>query len=261
MPTVIRMSCVVIVLVLVGAPRVADAGDPAIRKPKAVAALDHLARATKLYNVRSFEEAAREYKAGALVEAAPVFDYNLGQCYRQLGRYKEAIWHYERFIKTSPETPERNESVTGFIAQMRAELENRAMTAPPTEPAASAAVPTVPPIAAAPAVGSPAPEPWYADGVGWGLAAGGVIALGGSAALLVSAAGLDDDANHTSMQRASDELHDRAYTRSLAGAALGIGGVALLATGIVKLVVTPTARTETAGVAIAPGGVSVFGRF
>lgn len=34
-----------------------------------------------------------EYNAGALVEPAPVFDYNLGQSYRQLGKYREALWH------------------------------------------------------------------------------------------------------------------------------------------------------------------------
>jgi len=136
------------------------AADPPIRKPALAAALDHLARATKLYNVRSFEEAADEYKAGALIEPAPVFDYNLGQCYRQLGRYKEAIWHYERFLKASPETPERNESVTGFIAQMRAELESRAMTAPPIEPAPLVTVQrNAAPVAR--------PEPWYRDRAGW----------------------------------------------------------------------------------------------
>jgi hypothetical protein len=263
MPYVHRACCLMI-LVLIGASGVASAGDPAIRKPRAEAALDHLARATKLYNVRSFEEAASEYKAGALIEPAPVFDYNLGQCYRQLGRYKEAIWHYERFVKTSPETPEHNDSVGKFIAQMHAELDKRAMTEPPTEPA-SAMTPSPPPVA--PIVVGPsaiAIDHWYADRVGWGIAAGGLLALAGSAGLFASAAGLDDDANHTPTQRASDELHDRAHTRSLVAAGIGIGGVALLAAGIVKLAVTPGRRSEpvaTWGFGITPGGVTASGRF
>ena len=264
MTSVMCSCCLMLAFTLLGGSRLAFAGDPAIRKPRAEAALDHLARATKLYNVRSFDEAASEYKAGALIEPAPVFDYNLGQCYRQLGRYKEAIWHYERFVKTSPETPEHNESVGKFIAQMHAELDKRAMTEPPTEPA-PAATPSPPSVAPVPVVRSATEiDPWYADRVGWALAAGGVLALAGSGGLFASAAGLDDDANHTPTQRASDELHDRAHTRALVAAGTGIGGIALLAGGIIKLVMTPDAHPETVaawGIRIAPTGVSAFGRF
>jgi tetratricopeptide (TPR) repeat protein len=64
-------------------------------KPATPEAREHLTRGNRLYGVRSFEEAIAEYKAGALVEPAPVFDYNLGQCFRQLRRYREALWYYE----------------------------------------------------------------------------------------------------------------------------------------------------------------------
>lgn len=222
------------IVLLLGTVAVTTA-EPAIGKPIGAAALDHLARATKLYNVRSFEEAAAEYKAGALIEPAPVFDYNLGQCYRQLGRYKDAIWHYERFLRASPETVVHNASVATFISQMRAELESRAMTAPPTEPAAAV------PLNAAPV--APAREHWYADRVGWALTASGVLALGGSVALLRRASELADDANHTASQRASDELHDRADVCTVVGTAMSVGGIALVATGVIKLAFTPDGIT------------------
>jgi hypothetical protein len=114
-----------------------------LAKPAAAEARNHLVLGNKLYGVRSFDEAAAEYKAGALVEPAPVFDYNLGQCFRQLGKYQEAIWHYERFLTRGNPQGELLDAVNGFIAQMKSELEKRAMTQKPTEPAPSPAAPAV----------------------------------------------------------------------------------------------------------------------
>lgn len=249
-----RPLLLALVLVLATA-RGAAADDPPIAKPASPVALAHLARATRLYNVRSFEAAAEEYKAGALVEPAPVFDYNLGQCYRQLGRYEDAIWHYDRFLKASPDTPERAAVVAGFIAQMRGELEKRAMVAPPTDPAPA---PIVPPNAAA-ATGV-ATAHWYDDRTGWVLAGGGVLALAGSAGLLASAAALDEDANATAMQSASADLHERAGTRLRLGAVVGIAGFGLVTAGAIKLWSTPADR-RTIALAITPGGFIASGRF
>src|SRR3569623_1631264 len=97
---VVRSCSLLLALVLTTGTAIAD---PSLLKPKQAAALEHLDKASKLYYVRSFEEAANEYKAGALIEPAAIFDYNLAQCYRQLHRYPEAIWHYQRFIKQSPQ--------------------------------------------------------------------------------------------------------------------------------------------------------------
>lgn len=233
----------------------ARADDPPIRKPASAAALEHLARATKLYNVRSFAEAADEYKAGALEEPAPVFDYNLGQCYRQLGRYDDAIWHYERFVKSSPETPVRNEIVATFIAQMRAERASRARSAPPTDPAPPPF--EAPPNAAATRV---ATARWYDDRAGWALVVGGVATLGGSAVLLASAAGLHEDANHTAAQRASADLRDRAESRAQVGVLLGVVGIGLGVAGGIKLWSTPD-DPRAPVIALSPAGVTVLGRF
>lgn len=266
----LRICCTSAVIALVSSSAYAE---PAIRKPKAAEALDHLARGNKLYNVRSFEEASVEYKAGAVVEPAPIFDYNLGQCYRQLKRYQDAIWHYERFVKSSPNTPEHVASVQKLIADMKAELDSKAMREPPTEPGptAEAPVPTLAPKQPEPAVAPrtvdvpppPRGEPWYTDAVGWGLTGVGALGVVVSAGLLVNASGLDDDADTASSQQQSTALRDKADTRRLLGTVIGIGGVALVASGIIKLAIHPRedASMRVTHVGLAPTGLTLFGQF
>ena len=115
---------VTVVVVVLGVLRtVGPAQADALSKPTSPEARSHLALGNRLYGVRSFEEATGEYKAGALIEPAPVFDYNLGQCYRQLGKYQEALWHYERFRTRGSPQGELLDAVNHFITQMSAELD------------------------------------------------------------------------------------------------------------------------------------------
>jgi tetratricopeptide (TPR) repeat protein len=106
--------------------------DP-LAKPTNVVARDYLTTGNRFYRLREFEKAIEEYKAGAVREDSPIFYYNLGQCYRQLGRYEDAIWHYERFLERGKPTGEVEASVRDFIVQMRGELEKKAMKQPPIE--------------------------------------------------------------------------------------------------------------------------------
>src|SRR5690348_7410836 len=94
---------VVLISFIVASKAVAGFADP-LGKPSKTEARDHLDRGNNLYNIGSFEDAIIEYKAGALIEPAPVFDYNLGQSYRQLGKYQEALWHYDRFLNKGQPT-------------------------------------------------------------------------------------------------------------------------------------------------------------
>lgn len=250
-----------------------------LSKPEAGEARSHLALGNKLYGVRSFDKAVEEYKAGALVEPAPVFDYNLGQCYRMLGRYDEAIWHYERFLSRGNPQGEILDAVKGFLTQMRSELEKKAMTQKPVEPG------PVQGLEAAPgqtldAVHSPsrnaAPalaidrqlaarrtEEWYDDRWGWALAGSGVIGLAVGGGLLISGSNLSHDANAAGSQREYDRLHDKANTRSVIGAVVGIGGAGLLLTGVIKLAVNPKETSSVArwNVAASDDRLIVFGAF
>jgi len=261
-----------VVLVLAIGARLAVADDE-IAKPTTVVARDRVTAGNRLYRVRQFEKALEEYKAGALKEDAPVFYYNLGQCYRQLGRFEEAIWHYQRFLNRANPLPEKyKQAVEDFISDMKAELDKKVMTRPPTDAAPGS---TMFPNRPAPnesishvasVLDRAESEPWYADGLGWGLTGSGVVGSGVSMWLLLDAAGLDDDANHESSQVTQTALRNRAGDRRLAGTIVGVVGGAALLTGILKLAIAPKDRQRRStatdlALGLTGNGIVVQGRF
>ena len=260
--TTIRIMCLV-TLVVAAISRPARADDE-IAKPSAEEAREHLAKGTRHYRLREFDEAIKEYKDGALIEDAAVFYYDLGQCYRQLGRLEDAIWHYQRFLdRANPLPPKYKKAAEDFIHDMKAEVDKR-VVAKPLEPATTAPV-TVTPTPRTITVVDP-PEPWYADGFGWGLTGTGAVATGISIWLLVDAKSLDDQANASASQQTQNDLRDRADQRRLAGTIVGVAGGLAIVTGIVKLAITPAPRTRTIDaraldLVVTPSGLAVAGRF
>jgi tetratricopeptide (TPR) repeat protein len=257
-------------------PRAAFAGDP-LARPASREARQHLDKGNKLYNIRSFDDAITEFKAGALIEPAPVFDYNLGQAYRQLGKYQDALWHYDRFMKYGEPTGELRDAVMSFTAAMRAHIANRALTMPPTaaappdrstEQATLAKTRATTPESATHTRNiesiRPVEHPDGPDWIGWSLAGSGVVALGVSGVLLYSASSLNGRANTELDARARDDLHDQASTRNTAGIVIGVGGLVLTAVGVIKLAVHPrhpASSTATLDVGITSDGVFVLGHF
>jgi hypothetical protein len=244
---------------------VAFAGNP-LARPIKQAAREHLDRGNRLYNTRSFDEAVIEFKAGALVEPAPVFDYNLGQAYRQFSKYQEALWHYQRFLTRGDPKGELLDAVNNFITQMKSELERKAMNQPPAEPGLTPGFdPTKPAALRVRDDNSMIQrrEPWYRDRFGLGLAGVGIggLAVGGS--LLIDGASLNRDSNRNPDQQVSDQLHGKASTRKLLGTVIGIGGAGLFVTGIIKLALPHEvpARGATWGLAVSGRGVVAFGTF
>lgn len=246
--------------------------DP-LSKPKSAAAREHLAQGNKLYNLRSFALAVDQYKAGAMLESAPVFDYNLGQSFRKLGKYEEAIWHYERFLKRGQPEGKLLDLVTNFIEQMKAELNRKAMTEQPDDPEprdgqppasnpTTQQPPSTPTTPAQPI--APQPAPWYADGIGWGLGGAGLLAGGAAVWLFVSASDLDKKAELEMQESRAEALRDRASSRRLFGTFVGIGGGALLVGGVVKLVLRPKSERPSAtswNLGVSSAGIVVVGRF
>ena len=240
----VAVPTLVMIVVGIGVPcRMPAAQASPLSKPALAEARDHLARGNNLYNIRSFDEAVAEYKAGALIESAPVFDYNLGQCYRLTGKYQEAIWHYERFLDRGKPEGKLLDAVNDFLAQMKSELEKKAMTQKPTEPA-----PTTAPVVSRPppstqAVPQPDPraarsaETWYSDSFGWGLAGVGVVGIAVGGGFLSNASSLRADANASTNQEEYNRLSDKASTRTVLGAGIGIAGAGLLVAGIIKLAI------------------------
>lgn len=232
-------------------------------RPTKQEAIAHLTQGNAHYKVRDFEEAVTEYKAGALIEAAAIFDYNLGQCYRQLAKYPDAIWHYERYLRSGVATQPETASINKWITEMRAEMEQHAKSTPPTEPAAMQPQPQLQPQ---PSVARERVQPWSHDAFGWGLVGAGVALAGVGTALLIDAASLRSDANGVPSQEQQNALHDKADSRALGGTILAIGGGALVVAGIIKLAVrdrdnSPSTTVSDWNLGVSARGMFVFGHF
>jgi len=246
---------------LVAAAVVGDArAEPAPRKPTHTEAVTRYTRAARLYGNAAFADAIAEFKAAALVEPAPAIDFNLGVCYRLLGErdqdpgakrqhYTDAIWHYERFIKTSPETPELAAEVEKLVDTMRAEIDAMQTSSPSPTSARET---------------TKAPGPFYADTIAWVVLGSGVAMVGIAGGLYWNASSLREDANATPDQKEQNVLRDRADTRSLIGTTLVVIGGGVTIAGLIKLIAhdrAPTHSKPTVDVGVWQQGITAFGRF
>jgi serine/threonine protein kinase len=232
------------------------------KKLAAPEARRHLAQGNKLYNIRSFDQAIEEYKAGALVEEAPVFDYNLGQAFRQLGKYEEAIWHYERFLNRGDPQGEVLDAVNGFLAQMKSELAKQAMTQKPIKPGGASnpsqelqASQNTPQDTHPPQVNSVAEtarSPWtMTRGIALGLASTGLVSLAAGVVFGLQTQGLKNDvAQLCPMNPCVDAnkvnmLTDRAGTRAtLANVSYGVGAGMIAGAAILWYIGAPSAASS-----------------
>lgn len=260
----------------------ADA-DP-LAPPKDRRAAEHLKQGNRSYRLRDFEAAIVAYKAGAAIEEANVFWYNLGQSYRQLGNYEESLWYYQRFLDRGRPSGELQTAVLDFIAKMNAERDKAASKQPPTEaggddagkvsgsnaPSADASsnrdnASTVDrdPTDADLVVSNDEAPRWHNDIVGWAIVGGGAVALGVGTGLLVNASGLHTEANEAMSETERVRLHDKAQSRRTLGLVVtGLGGV-LAAVGVVKLALVPNRRDTAVQVSASSSGIAVglAGRF
>lgn len=230
-------------------------------RPTSPDALGHYDKGKRLYEAGDFDKAAEEFKAGLLVEKAPALHYNLAECYWQLGNFKAAAYHYQRFIALHAADDKFRENARERLEEANAKAQATEPTPTPTQPPAPVSTPQLLPPAV---VVSAEPDRWYQDGVGWGLLGTGLLAGTVSIVLLADASSLNDQANHSASQQAASALHDKADTRSLLGTVIGIGGAGLAITGAIKLAITPDAprsRGTSWNVGAWSNGVLVFGRF
>ena len=96
-------------------PRVAYADDPAMRSARR-----HYDRGEKLFALGKFDEALDEYQKAFDAKPLPGFLFNIGQCYRNLGDYDQAIFSFKKFLKLDPETPKRD-----AVEKLLEELEDK----------------------------------------------------------------------------------------------------------------------------------------
>jgi hypothetical protein len=245
--------------------------DPAVGPPKDAEAARHMKDGNKALRADDYDTALLEYQAGARIESAPVFFYDLGQTYRLSGRYKEAIRQYTLFLHRGQPGPVLRDLVECHVRMMKAELERAAMTEPPVDPPpddqqSASARPVRLNVDDA---GADEPErsgevgAWYTDGVGWGVVGAGAVATGVGVFLFVKASNLDADAETEDRESARQDLLDRAASHRTWGTAATIIGVAGIAVGVVKLALTPDARSQeqTVSIEVAPSYIGLAGRF
>jgi hypothetical protein len=87
---VIAVACVAL-----AAPAQAEVSDKAAAKA-------HFEAATRLYDIHEYAKALDEYKAAYLAKPDPAFLFNVGQCYRKLGKPDQALEFYREYLKKAP---------------------------------------------------------------------------------------------------------------------------------------------------------------
>ena len=147
-------------LALWGAPRVARADDAAMR-----AARRHFERGEKLFALGKFDDALEEYQEAFDAKPIPDFLFNIGQCYRNLGDYDQAIFSFKKYLRLEPDAPNKD-AVDKLIAdleekQERGEGQRFIRKAPP-------------PRVTATTTSTPVYKRW------WFWTAVGAVAIGGS---------------------------------------------------------------------------------
>ncbi len=108
-----RLFLLLVVCVAVAIPsRAASADDPATR-----AARRHFERGEKLFALGRFDDALEEYQTAFDAKPLPGFLYNIGQCYRNLADYDQAIFSFKKYLKLDPEASNR-EAVERLIEEL-----------------------------------------------------------------------------------------------------------------------------------------------
>jgi tetratricopeptide (TPR) repeat protein len=246
-------------LLVLALASVAQADPDPLAKPANAVAREHLTTGNRLYRLRELEKAIEEYKAGAVREDVPVFHYNLGHCYRLLGRYADAIWQYETFLDRGKPTGVVEASVRDFIAQMKGELEKQAMKQPPVEPAPPPSAVSRSPGQQRPmaprAEASPGMPPRRKLAIGVGV--GGVAAIGLGIGLGIRARGFEADADtlcpmmDCASAAEANALLDRGKTNAIyANLSLAVGAVATIGAVVLWLTGKPSRESRAA---ILPG--------
>jgi len=108
-----RLFLLFVVCLTVALPsRSAHADDPATR-----AARRHFERGEKLFALGKFDDALEEYQTAFDAKPLPGFLYNIGQCYRNLGDYDQAIFSFKKYLKLEPDAPNK-EAVETLIEEL-----------------------------------------------------------------------------------------------------------------------------------------------
>lgn len=196
-----------------------------------------LERVREHFSRGEYAEAKALLEAAYATSSSPALLFALGQVSFNLQDFEAAIRYYERFLATNPD-PEQAALAQQAIGAARGRL-----SAPPPPP------PPPPPVVRTHQV-----HPW--SELYTGLVIGGGVALLAGAGLIVHGHRLGDDESGTLTNY--ERRLERSRTAQSAGLALGIGGVAVIATAFViwrarsetRVIVTPAVGERAAGLAL-----------
>jgi tetratricopeptide (TPR) repeat protein len=223
------VSGVFLGMLLCGGQALALSEDACIKDEKCK---DHYSKAVKLYKDEEYDAALAEFQAAYSARAMPILLVNIGRTLQKLGRPKEALGYYERFLaaesKVDAETKKR---VDDYITQVKALIG----TEPEKTDKPAAVEPQKPAQPVAPAAPPPPPPPPPGRGLvilGSVVAAVGVAGLGAAIGLGVMSQG-----QYNTFQMSTDEF-DKLAAKSSArvlGLAVGATGGALIGVGVQKM--------------------------
>lgn len=203
---------------------------PASAAPKT--ARDYFSSATSHYNLSEWQAALDDFREAYRLKPDPAFLFNIAQCERQLGHYRDAANFYRAY---------RREGGTNDVERLIKEMDDAAAAAAAQREREAAAA-RAQPVTPAPKVVSPPPSTARAAAVpprgraklwaGIGVGAAGIVAVAAGAGLFAAGASAFDAIDHPRSGytfNPSDE--DRAHTWRPAGAALIGVGAAMVVTG------------------------------
>jgi hypothetical protein len=87
-----------------------------------VVARAHYETATRLYEVREYADALKEYKAAYVAKPDAAFLFNIGQCFRKMDKNAEALDFFQQFLKKAPPDDPNRDLVEARIRNIEAGL-------------------------------------------------------------------------------------------------------------------------------------------
>ena len=85
----------------------------------AVKAREHYDRGTKLFDLRRYKDAAREYEAAYELREEPELLFDIAQSYRYAAMYEEAVASYRAFLRREPRSPRARRGRRSRIHEMQ----------------------------------------------------------------------------------------------------------------------------------------------
>lgn len=91
------------------APKPASASDKGAETTDAAKARDHLGKANVHYDLQEYRKALIEFRAAYRLKNDPALLFNMGQCDRKVGQFREAIDFYKTYLRKLPSASNRSE--------------------------------------------------------------------------------------------------------------------------------------------------------